>query len=76
MSVPTPSQAHTGDWLPSPYDLTRQQHRLAHATRAGLMSACGYVLVTYPNNDPRVPWTTWPHCRACQPPQPPDRTHR
>ena len=61
------NQPHTqpGDWLPSPFDTTRRQHRLAHLTQAGFMSACGFVLVTYPKDDPRVPWTTWPKCAEC-----------
>ena len=63
--------ARIGDWLPSPYDVDARQHRLVSITSEfGLMSVCGHVLVTYRENDPRVPWTSWPKCTEWQAPDP------
>lgn len=57
--------ARIGNWLPSPE--FRVQHRLTLITyeQPQLHTACGAVVVTYPPDDPRVPWTSWQHCRDC-----------
>lgn len=55
-----------GDWLPAPIG-DRAQHRLGWIQRdfPQLVSSCRLPVVTYPTDDTRVPWTTWPKCPDC-----------
>jgi hypothetical protein len=43
----------------------RQQHQLGCVSE-NLIARCGAILVDYPADDPRVPWTSWPFCRRCE----------